>query len=179
MIIGILLSGIIAVSAVNTGETPTLNAVIAPKPEYEQTAPDEPMPTETAIVTASPEVTSFVSAAPQPTPTVPQKEIELVSRTLSGECYEEENNDKRAVAMVICNRASVGGFFGSTIEQVVTKPKQFYGYWNPSRAVSESDIAIATEILAEWYANGQIEFADGYLYFSGNGGKVNKFRREF
>jgi len=171
----ILIVTVVSVAIVNTG---TGNAEQTQKATYtvyrQETVYQEPAETYT---TPEISVTAKAPTAPTvPVVIVPPSEIELVAKVLAGECYEYQIEDKRNVVKVICNRAATGGWFGDTIEEVVTKPHQFEGYWHQSRPVSESDIAVATEILTEWYSDGCGIFSPGYLYFTGTGGKTNEFR---
>jgi spore germination cell wall hydrolase CwlJ-like protein len=134
-------------------------------------------PTQTSEVTESATATSTLPPSPTPKPYT-EYEVELIAITLAGECYDDQREDKRLVAETICNRVA-DGYWGGTIDDVVTYPSQFYGYWNQSRKVSENDIAVAEQILAEWYEQGQQPFEHGYLYFEAGDGKTNIFRREY
>ena len=117
----------------------------------------------------SPESTS-------PTFTVPEHEIELVAKTLRGECYDDQPDDKREVVKVICNRVSAGGFGGS-VEAVITAPKQFIGY-RPGNVPTENDYIIAREVLEQWYESGCAPLGE-YLFFSSVGNYKNVFRKEW
>ena len=107
---------------------------------------------------------------------MPEHEIELVAKTLRGECYDEQADDKREVVKVICNRVSAGGFGGS-IEAVITAPKQFIGYRSDNLPTT-NDYEIAREVLAEWYKGGCVPLGE-YLFFSSGSGHRNVFRREW
>ena len=104
------------------------------------------------------------------------EELEALSLTLAGECYDDEAQDKYNVAWTVCNRAADGRFGESIIEVITSKVHavQFVGYWNQSRSVTESDITVAADVLAAYYSG------DGsphnYLYFTGGTGKTNTFR---
>ena len=106
------------------------------------------------------------------TPSYTAEELEAVAKVLSGECYDDEIEDKRNVVWVICNRVS-DGRFGDGIVGVITKPNQFMGCWAQGRAISESDYEVATQVLNDYF-NG-LEPAHGYLYFTGCIGKTNNF----
>ena len=96
--------------------------------------------------------------------------------TLAGECYENQPQDKRNVAWVICNRVA-DGRFGKGVVGVVSSTKhgvQFSGYWKKSRPISENDLEIAEEVLAAYYA-GKEPIHD-YLYFTGGTGVTNNFK---
>lgn len=84
------------------------------------------------------------------------EELSLMARTLSGECYEDKELDKRRVC------------------EVITAPNQFQGYWRPSRPVSENDLAVAEQTLEDWYENG-CKALSPYLYFSAGGNRENTF----
>lgn len=104
-------------------------------------------------------------------------EVHAMALTLAGECYENQPQDKRDVAWVICNRAT-DGRFGEGIVGVVSSTEhavQFAGYWAQGRSISESDIDIAEEVLAAYYA-GEEPIHD-YLYFTGGTGVTNNFRK--
>jgi spore germination cell wall hydrolase CwlJ-like protein len=107
---------------------------------------------------------------------VSDAEIELVAKTLRGECYDDEIDDKRGVARVICNRVSAGRF-GATIEEVVTAPAQFSGY-RANNVPTVNDYAIAREVLTEWYVGGCKQL-DGSFYFSAGGGRTNVFYEQW
>lgn len=96
-----------------------------------------------------------------------------MAKTLSGECYEDKELDKRRVCEVILNRVSAGRF-GNTIYEVITAKSQFNGYWNASRPVSENDLAVAKQTLEEWFANGCKPLSK-YLYFSTGNNRENTF----
>lgn len=106
------------------------------------------------------------------TPLYEAEELEAVARVLSGECYDDEIEDKQNVVWVICNRVS-DGRFGDGIIDVITKPDQFMGYWAQGREVSESDYAVAEQVLNDYF-NG-MEPPHDYLYFTGGTGKTNNF----
>lgn len=101
------------------------------------------------------------------------EELNAMARTLSGECYEDKELDKRRVCEVILNRVS-DGRFGNTICEVITAKSQFCGYWNASRPVSENDLAVAEQALEDWFANGCKPLSK-YLYFSAGSNRENAF----
>ena len=106
------------------------------------------------------------------TPLYEAEELEAVARVLSGECYDDEIEDKQNVVWVICNRVS-DGRFGDGIIDVITKPDQFMGYWAQGREISESDYTVAEQVLNDYF-NG-VEPPHDYLYFTGGTGKTNNF----
>ena len=136
--------------------------------------------TETPPATASTEPQSALPSA-EPSPgsavtAVPDFEIELVAKTLRGECYEDQADDKREVVKVICNRVSDGNF-GNSIEEVITAPRQFQGF-GPDNVPTANDYEIAREVLTEWYDGGGVPLGE-YLFFSSGGNHKNIFRREW
>ncbi len=105
------------------------------------------------------------------------EEVHALALTLSGECYDNQEQDKRNVAWVICNRVT-DGRFGEGIVGVVSSTEhavQFAGYWVQGRSISENDIEIAGEVLAAYYA-GEEPIHD-YLHFTGGTGQTNNFRK--
>jgi hypothetical protein len=154
---------LVAIAAMTlTGYSTAAEPIETPTPSI------EPM----AVVTAAPE------AVPMPEPTitlvfVPEREIELVAKTLRGECYDDQPDDKREVVKVICNRVSHAKF-GDSVEAVVTAPRQFVGY-REGNVPTEGDYGIAREVLTEWYEGGCAPLGE-YLYFSAGSGRTNKFR---
>ena len=141
-----------------------------PEPSTEVSAITEP--TE---VSSQPTIIETTSAETTPSvPVVPEYEIELVAKTLRGECYDEQHDDKREVVKVICNRVSMGGF-GDSVEAVITAPKQFVGY-RPGNIPTANDYEIAREILTEWYEGGCVPLGE-YLFFSSGDGHKNAFRK--
>ena len=126
---------------------------------------------------------TILTATPEPVTVEPQEilwsdeDLQDMTRTLAGECYEDKPMDKRLVCEVILNRVSTGEW-GDTIHDVVSSPHQFSGYWAQSREVSENDIEIATQALADWYANGCKALSE-YLYFTAGPNRENSFRAEY
>lgn len=121
-------------------------------------------------------------AAPTPEPTPPPdpwtaEEVEAIARTLSGECYEDKPGDKRLVAEVILNRVT-DGRWGDTVIEVVTAKSQFYGYWQPSRDISDNDREIATQALCDWYANDCTALSE-FLFFEAGPNRENVFRKNY
>ena len=136
--------------------------------------------TETPHVTAS---TDAQNDLPSEEPSsssaatvVPDFEIELVAKTLRGECYDEQHDDKREVVKVICNRVC-DGRFGDSIGEVITAPRQFHGY-KESNEPTANDYEIAREVLTAWYDGGCVPLGE-YLFFSSGSGHKNVFRREW
>ena len=105
------------------------------------------------------------------------EEVQAITRTLAGECYDDKLEDKKKVVEVILNRVS-NEKFEKTVLEVVSAKGQFAGYWRQSRPVSESDIQIAEEILTDWYAN-DCKALSEYLFFSSGPNRENVFRSEY
>jgi hypothetical protein len=115
------------------------------------------------------------SSSSLPAVVIPEFEIELVAKTLRGECYDDQPDDKREVVKVICNRVAAG--FGDSIEAVITASHQFAGY-KPDNKPTTNDYEIAHEVLTEWYVSGCAAMGE-YLYFTAGGGRTNIFRKEW
>lgn len=148
------------------------------------TSHNEKVEAITSIQPTSVEPSIYIPATMQATeePVVKEKlytdeEVDLITQTLAGECYDDKLKDKRLVVEVILNRVS-NGKFGDSVFEVVTAKGQFAGYWKQSRPVSESDIRIAEETLSEWYAN-DCEALSGYLFFCSGPNRENVFRSEY
>jgi hypothetical protein len=139
-----------------------------------------PITTETppgTAITDEPSATKTESPSPSSAaPRAKDYEVELVAKTLRGECYDDQPDDKREVAKVICNRVSVGGF-GDSIEAAVTAPHQFVGY-RPGNEPTANDYEIAREVLTAWCNGGCVPLGE-YLYFSSGEGHKNVFRKEW
>lgn len=101
------------------------------------------------------------------------EELRAISQTLSGECYDDKEHDKRLVCEVILNRVS-DGRFGDSICEVITAKNQFFGYWNPLRAVSENDLVVAEQTLKDWFDN-DCQALSPYLYFCAGKNRENTF----
>lgn len=105
------------------------------------------------------------------------EELRAMALTLAGECYDDKEQDKRQVCEVILNRVSDGSW-GDTVLDVLTCNSQFGGYWKQSRPVTENDLEIAEQALADWYAN-DCEALSDYLYFCAGDNRENIFRNEY
>lgn len=147
----------------------------AAKSEPTKNFPKEVQETMTAYYETepSPELTE---APEEPVLPYTPDEVHAMALTLAGECYDNQPQDKRDVAWVICNRVT-DGRFGEGIVGVVSSTEhavQFSGYWVQSRSISENDLEIAEEVLAAYYA-GEEPIHD-YLYFTGGTGVTNNFK---
>lgn len=109
-----------------------------------------------------------------------QADVEAIAKTLWGECRGVPyTSHKAAVVWCILNRVDEGGYFGSSIIEVVSKPNQFAGY-DSDHPVDEDLAAIAKDVLIRWHAEkegkqdvGRV-LPKGYCYFVGDG-KLNYF----
>lgn len=114
-------------------------------------------------------------------PTLNPEEVELIARTIYGEARGVESKaEQAAVAWCILNRVDERG---DTIEEVVTAPHQFQGYWTKTD-VPEEFYELAEDVLRRWHLEkagvedvGRTLPAD-YLYFIGHGGR-NHFSKEW
>ena len=106
-----------------------------------------------------------------------EQEVQAIALTLAGECYDDKEWDKRRVCEVILNRVSDGNW-GDTVLEVLEDDSQFSGYWKQNRPVTESDLEIAEQALADWYANGCKALSD-YLYFCAGENRENVFRSKY
>ena len=70
------------------------------------------------------------------------------------------------------------GNWGDTVLEVLEDDSQFSGYWKQNRPVTESDLEIAEQALADWYANGCKALSD-YLYFCAGENRENVFRSKY
>lgn len=140
-------------------------------PAPEPTAYTVPVQTDEVVYSSEPDPTE----APDPWT---EDDVYYMALTLSGECYDDEPEDKRKVCEVILNRISDGRFGGDTVYEVVSCDYpciQFSGYWQQSRPISENDREIAEQALRDWYANG-CEALSEWLYFSAGPNHKNIFR---
>lgn len=106
------------------------------------------------------------------------EELDAIALTLAGECYDDEELDKRHVCEVILNRVSDGRFGGESVMEVLTAENQFAGYWTQLRPVSENDYEVAKQALEDWYAGGCKALSE-YLFFCAGDNRENKFRCEY
>ena len=161
--LAVFMLGMILTGCGHTPPPETLSPSVAISTPEESTP--APTPEETPEPTSTPE--PFV---------VPEHEVELVAKTLRGECYDDQPGDKRDVVRVIVNRVSDGSF-GDNVEAVITAPRQFNGY-RAANVPTQNDYEIAREILTEWYEGGCVALGE-YLFFTSGGGRKNVFRKEW
>lgn len=89
------------------------------------------------------------------------EEIYLIQRTVETECYDQDFMSKCNVASVVMNRIEIGGEFGSTIKEVITKENQF-AYWR--KDITESTVlAVEYAYQIEDTTGGCIAFRSGEL----------------
>lgn len=113
-----------------------------------------------------------------------RKDVEAIAKTLWGECRGVKSTAQQAaVAWCILNRVDEGGYFGSSIIEVVSKPNQFAGY-NPNYPVTADLAALAEDVLIRWHAEKEgaedvgRTLPKGYCYFVGDG-TYNYFTKEW
>ena len=114
---------------------------------------------------------SFLLAPPAEEWEPDPADVDLISRTIWGECRGCCEAEQRAQAWCILNRVDDPRFPG-TIREVVTAPYQFQGYspGNPAEPFRE----MAREILILWH-DGEREIPVGMCWCSGDG-KHQTFR---
>lgn len=89
------------------------------------------------------------------------EEIYLIQRAVETECYDQDFISKCNVANIIINRLKIGGEFGNTIEEVITKENQF-AYWR--KDITESTVlAVEYAYQIEDTTGGCIAFRSGEL----------------
>lgn len=87
------------------------------------------------------------------------EEIYLIQRAVETECYDQDFMSKCNAASVVMNRIEIGGEFGDTVEEVITKKNQF-AYWR--KDITESTIlAVEYAFQIEDTTNGCIAFRSG------------------
>ena len=106
-----------------------------------------------------------------------KNELHAIAQTLAGECYNDEELDKRHVCEVILNRVSNYNF-PNTILEVIEEPGAFNGYWRQSRPINENDYAVAEQALKDWYENGCKPLSE-WLFFSAGSNHKNVFRSKY
>lgn len=129
-----------------------------------------------------PIVTQTTRAKEEPDTALDPEELELVARTIWGEAEGVASRDEQAaVAWCILNRVDA---WGKTIEEVVTAPSQFHGYYRVKGEVPENFRYLAADVMNRWNAEkkgskdvGRVLPA-GYLYFVGDGDR-NHFTKEW
>lgn len=139
--------------------------------------------TKVAVMTlAKVEPTTKKVKATRPDTALDPAEIELIARTIWGEAEGVVSQaEQAAVAWCVLNRVDASG---QTIEQVVTAPNQFLGYYRVKGEVPDRFWRLACDVLNRWNAEkrgtknvGRVLPAD-YLYFIGDGER-NYFSKEW
>ncbi len=107
-------------------------------------------------------------------------ESELFSLVIYGEARGESIEGKVAVASVVTNRLRRGGWFGSTLTEVILKPYQFSAFNpdDPNRRLLEMIARNFWEYLGQYEALRQcwwvaVGFLDGWL--SSNVGEATHY----
>lgn len=110
-------------------------------------------------------------------------EVELIARTLWGECRGiPSTQEKAAVVWCILNRVD-SPRYGDTIKSVVTAPWQFVGY-RSSNPLSEELVELAEDVLRRWCREkaGIVDVGrtlpNDYFFFTGDGYR-NNFRKNY
>lgn len=151
--------------------------------ETMQTRPTTNVTTNTSTpITTCPVVSTPEATKPEWQPD--QADVEAIAKTLWGECRGVPyTSHKAAVVWCILNRVDKGGYFGSSIIEVVSKPNQFVGY-DPDYPVDPELEEIARDVLKRWHAEKEGEtkvgrvLPSGYCYFVGDG-ELNYFTNEW
>ena len=101
-------------------------------------------------------------------------EVYLIARTIAGEALiTDSDTEMAAVAWCILNRVD-SEKYPDTIEEVVTQPNQFDGYWR-DKEYSEHIDWLVRDVLDRWYAEKDKVAEVGrvlpkeYVHFEGNG----------
>jgi len=107
-------------------------------------------------------------------------EREILALAIYGEARGESIEGKVAVASVIVNRLRRGGWFGSTLREVILKPWQFSAFLenDPNRRLLEMIARNFSEYLGQYEALRQcwwvaVGFLDGWL--SSNVGEATHY----
>ena len=108
--------------------------------------------------------------------------VTLLGRTIWGEAEGvQDKAEQAAVAWCILNRVDATG---QTIEEVVTAPGQFHGFYRVEGEVPREFLDLAADVLNRWNLEkqgtedvGRVLPAD-YLYFVGDGAR-NYFSKEW
>lgn len=137
-------------------------------------------PTEASTAEASEGLTC--TEVPEEDNPLDPYEIELIGRTIWGEAEGvESTTEQAAVAWCILNRVDARG---QTIEEVVTAPHQFQGFYRVTGEVPEHFLQLAEDVLLRWRMEkigmedvGRV-LPEGYLYFMGDGTR-NYFTQEW
>ena len=148
--------------------------------------PSNPSVPDTSIETSKPiDPPSTTPSAPiEPEWRPDRADVEAIAKTLWGECRGVPYiSHKAAVVWCILNRVDEGGYYGSSIIEVVSKPNQFTGY-DPDYPVDPELVAIAEDVLIRWHAEkeGKTDVGrvlpKGYCFFVGDG-NLNYFTNEW
>lgn len=145
------------------------------------TDPAEPEPIVEATAATEAPVQTCVDTIEEDNPLNPYS-IELLGRTVWGEAEGvTDPAEQAAVAWCVLNRVDATG---KSIEEVVTAPRQFVGFYRVSGEVPEHFLQLAEDVLLRWHMEkagleyvGRVLPAE-YLYFTGDGVR-NHFRKDY
>lgn len=172
LIIGLMISVILLISLCAYSSSKALDTNGAAESTTRPTA-HASRPSATESIQTAPEASELEW---QPDPA----DVEAIAKTLWGECRGVPyTSHKAAVVWCILNRVDEGGYFGSTIIEVISKPNQFIGY-SPNHPVIDELKEIAEDVLIRWHAEKDGEqnvgrvLPKGYCYFVGDG-ELNYF----
>lgn len=122
------------------------------------------------------------TAEPEEDKPVDPYEVELIGRTIWGEAEGvKDKAEQAAVAWCVLNRVDDSG---KTIEEVVTAPSQFVGFYRVKGEVPEHFLQLAEDVLLRWRLEktgmedvGRV-LPEDYLFFIGDGER-NYFSQEW
>jgi hypothetical protein len=145
------------------------------------TKPAEAEPVKTVTETAETPVEIDTNYIEDDTSLNPYS-IELLGRTIWGEAEGvTDTAEQAAVAWCVLNRMDATG---KTLEEVVTAPNQFVGFYRVNGEVPEQFLQLAEDVLNRWRLEqsgvehvGRVLPAE-YIYFHGDGAR-NHFRKDY
>ena len=109
---------------------------------------EETEPTAEVIMTTEPEEVT-TTAEPTEDILLDPYEVELIGRTIWGEAEGvPDKAEQAAVAWCVLNRVDDSG---KSIEEVVTAPHQFVGFYRVTGEVPERFIELAEDVLLRWH----------------------------
>ena len=133
-------------------------------------------------VKVEPTAETVTTTEPEEDNSLDPYEVELIGRTIWGEAEGVKSTaEQAAVAWCILNRVDDSG---KTIEQVVTAPHQFVGFYRVTGEVPEHFMELAEDVLLRWRMEkagmedvGRV-LPEDYLFFIGDGAR-NYFSKEW
>ena len=97
-----------------------------------------------------------------------EEELHMIAKTVWGEARGLNEYEQSLVIWCILNRYDHGGF-GSSIEEIVTKPYQFQGY-KENFPVDQDILRLCEDVLFRWETGMEGRtLPEEYLYFYGDG----------